>query len=71
MVKKNAKKIEIPADTPFELEDTAADLLRRREERKQREREEAEQQKREEWEEANRSEIPQSRMEEPVAEKRL
>ena len=48
--RKNARKIEIPRDTPtdFKLGDTAADIQRMREEREQREREEVEKQQREE-----------------------
>ena len=44
------RKIEVPTDKParYELGDTAADILRRREEREQREREEAEKQQSEE-----------------------
>ena len=71
--RKKVGKIEVPTDTPTELKlgITAADIQRRRHERKQRKWEEAEKQQREERkrEEARRVETPES-TEEAVAKKR-
>ena len=72
--RKNVKKIEVPTDTPIELElgETAADIQRRRRKAiEQMEREDAEKQQRKERdrEEARKAETPQSQAEEAVAEK--